>query len=50
MNEENKMFKENVRQEVLDLVIELNEELEFLMEVDMGVEMLEINWLNEILE
>lgn len=35
---------------MLDLVIELNEELEFLMEVDMGVEMLEINWLNEILE
>lgn len=50
MNEENKTSKENVRQEALDSVTELNEELELPTEVDMGVETSETNWLNETLE
>ena len=50
IKKENKTSEENTRQEALDSVTELNEELELPMEVDMGVETSETNWLNETSE
>lgn len=50
IHEENKTSKENIRQEALDSVTELSDELELPMEVDMGVKTSETNWLNETSE
>ena len=49
-NEESKKSKENIRQEALDSVTELSDELELPMEVDMGVKTSETNWLIETSE